>query len=135
MGMPGFPSSMHRRIRTNAWVHRRQKEAPCDSCRKCPLTLHAHIRPARMDATGPSSAVVYVQILYNAARGRYVLLFHADTASFDYNVVGVAVSGSISGPYTFVRTFHPDGLNSLDMGVFQVCSSLPLPFCWRLSAN
>ncbi|CAK0772385.1 hypothetical protein CVIRNUC_003957 [Coccomyxa viridis] len=60
------------------------------------------------------------KILYNAAQGRYVLLFHADTASFDYNVVGVAVSASnITGPYTFVRTFHPDGLNSLDMGVFQ----------------
>ena len=74
----------------------------------------------------PLSAVVFVQILYNAAEGRYVLLFHADTASFDYNVVGVAASASnITGPYTFVRTFHPDGLNSLDMGVFQVC--LPHP--------
>ena len=77
-----------------------------------------------------------MQILYNAAQGRYVLLFHADTASFDYNVVGVAVSASnITGPYTFVRTFHPDGLNSLDMGVFQVCLAPDPGLSWRLSAN
>ena len=89
--------------------------------------LHAYLRPPRMGAMSPLSAMVFVQILYNAAQGRYVLLFHADTASFDYNVVGVAVSASnITGPYTFVRTFHPDGLNSLDMGVFQVCLPHPL---------
>ena len=62
-----------------------------------------------------------VQILYNQAYWQYVLLFHADTVSFDYNGVGVAVSASVTGPYAFVRTFHPDGLGSYDMGVFQVC--------------
>ena len=87
-----------------------------------------------MGAVSPLSDAVCVQILYNAAQGRYVLLFHADTASFDYNVVGVAVSASnITGPYTFVRTFHPDGLNSLDMGVFQVCLPLPTLLFWRIS--
>ena len=89
-----------------------------------------------MGAVSPLSDAVCVQILYNAAQGRYVLLFHADTASFDYNVVGVAVSASnITGPYTFVRTFHPDGLNSLDMGVFQVCLPLPTLLFWRISTT
>ena len=60
-------------------------------------------------------------MLYNRAYGQYVLLFHADTVSFDYNTVGVAVSDSVTGPYEYIRVFHPDGLNSLDMGVFQVC--------------
>ena len=64
-----------------------------------------------------------VQMLYNAAYGQFVLLFHADTVSFDYNAVGVAVSSSVTGPYKFVRTFHPDGLSSYDMGTFQVCQS------------
>ena len=59
-------------------------------------------------------------MLYNEAYGQFVLLFHADTPSFDYNVVGVATSASITGPYTYVQIFHPDGLDSLDMGVFQV---------------
>ena len=60
-------------------------------------------------------------MLYNKAYGQYVLLFHADTVSFDYHAVGVAVSASVAGPYNFVRTFHPDGLSSYDMGTFQVC--------------
>ena len=73
------------------------------------------------------SAHVYAQILYNAAHAQYVLLFHADTVAFDYNVVGVAVSaGNITGPYEHVRVFHPDGLNSLDMGVFQVRPLSPM---------
>ena len=62
-----------------------------------------------------------MQILYNAAYGQFVLLFHADTIHFDYNAVGAAVSASVTGPYKFVRTFHPDGLSSYDMGTFQVC--------------
>ena len=63
-------------------------------------------------------------MLYNAAYGQFVLLFHADTVSFDYNAVGVAVSASVTGLYKFVRTFHPDGLSSYDMGTFQVCLSV-----------
>lgn len=64
-----------------------------------------------------------MQVLYNKAYGQFVLLFHADTVSFDYNAVGVAVSASVRGPYRFVRTFHPDGLSSYDMGTFQVSFS------------
>lgn len=70
-----------------------------------------------------------VQIIYNRAYGQFVLLFHADTSSFDYSAVGAAMSASITGPYTYVRAFHPDGLASFDMGVFQVCS---LDFNWYL---
>ena len=55
-------------------------------------------------------------MLYNKAYGQFVLLFHADTPSFDYNVVGVATSASITGPYTYVQIFHPDGLDSLGHG-------------------
>lgn len=60
-----------------------------------------------------------LQILYNKEYGRYVLLFHADTASFSYPTVGVAMADQITGPYEWVRVFHPDGFNSYDMGVFQ----------------
>ena len=60
-----------------------------------------------------------LQILYNAAYSQYVLLFHADTPSFSYPAVGVAVAEDIRGPYTWMRAFKPDGLNSYDMGVFQ----------------
>lgn len=59
------------------------------------------------------------QILYNEATNQYVLLFHADTPKFGYPAVGVAVAKDIRGPYTWVRVFKPDGLDSYDMGVFQ----------------
>ena len=60
-----------------------------------------------------------LQILYNAVYDRYVLLFHADTSTFSYPTVGVGMARDITGPYEWVRVFHPDGLNSFDMGVFQ----------------
>ena len=68
----------------------------------------------------PYRVLLRVQIIYNRAYGQFVLLFHADTSSFDYSAVGAAMSASITGPYTYVRAFHPDGLASFDMGVFQV---------------
>ena len=59
------------------------------------------------------------QILFNERYNEYVLLFHADTVSFAYPSVGVAVAKEITGPYTWVRIFQPDGQSSYDMGVFQ----------------
>ncbi len=64
-------------------------------------------------------AACTTQILYNAAYSQFVLLFHADTPRFRYPSVGVAVAKEITGPYTWVRAFKPDGMNSYDMGVFQ----------------
>ena len=58
-----------------------------------------------------------MQILYNKAYGRFVLLFHADTPTFSYPAVGVAWATEITGPYEWVRVFKPDGLDSFDMGV------------------
>ncbi len=64
-------------------------------------------------------ALLGAQILYNKANNEYVLLFHADTPKFGYPAVGVAVAKEIRGPYTWLRVFKPDGLDSYDMGVFQ----------------
>jgi hypothetical protein len=60
-----------------------------------------------------------LQILYNKQYNRFVLLFHSDTSTFAYPTVGVAMAEEITGPYEWVRVFHPDGFNSFDMGVFQ----------------
>jgi hypothetical protein len=62
---------------------------------------------------------VWLQILYNQLYNRYMILFHSDTATFSYPTIGVAMANEITGPYEWVRVFHPDGLNSFDMGVFQ----------------
>ena len=77
---------------------------------------------------------MYAQVLYNAAHAQYVLLFHADTVAFDYNVVGVAVSaGNITGPYEHVRVFHPDGLNSLAHGCIP--GAPPISHDWHKQAT
>ncbi|BDA44105.1 hypothetical protein COCOBI_05-2890 [Coccomyxa sp. Obi] len=68
---------------------------------------------------GPPFRIERPKILYNAAYGQFVLLFHADTPRFSYPSVGVAVAADIRGPYKWVRAFKPDGLDSYDMGVFQ----------------
>ena len=60
-----------------------------------------------------------LQILYNRLHAQYVLLFHIDNINFTAAAVGVATAPSISGPYTFVHAFKPDGLHSFDLGVFQ----------------
>ncbi|CAL5218581.1 g275 [Coccomyxa viridis] len=59
------------------------------------------------------------KILYNAAYGDFVMLFHADTPKFTFPTVGVARAKDITGPYEWVHVIHPDGLNSFDMGVWQ----------------
>jgi hypothetical protein len=42
-------------------------------------------------------SVLPAQIVYNAAYGRYVLLFHADTPKFEFPAVGVAFAKDITG--------------------------------------
>lgn len=60
-----------------------------------------------------------LQILYNQKYQSFVLLFHIDNINFTAAGVGVATAPAITGPYTFVRAFKPDGWHSFDMGVFQ----------------
>ena len=61
------------------------------------------------------------KILYNGdpqARHRYVMWFHLDDAAFSLGFVGVATAKSITGPYSFLAGWRPDGQRSLDMTVF-----------------
>ena len=61
------------------------------------------------------------KILYNGdpqSRHRYVMWFHLDDAAFSLGFVGVATAKSITGPYSFLAGWRPDGQRSLDMTVF-----------------
>ena len=64
------------------------------------------------------------KVYYNASTGKYVMYMHIDgtrngtTKGYNYAHVGVAVSDSPTGPFTFLRTFRPLGKESRDIGQF-----------------
>jgi hypothetical protein len=58
------------------------------------------------------------KIIKCAATGQYVMWWHLDTESFALRSVGVATAPAITGPWTFLSCFHPDGLDSYDMGLY-----------------
>ena len=58
------------------------------------------------------------KLLFHSDSGMYVLWFHIDDSGYSVRRVGVAVSADIVSGFSFVRSFLPDGLKSLDMSVF-----------------
>lgn len=59
------------------------------------------------------------KIIYCRKTKKYVLWFHLDTNGFDLQMVGVAQSDHITGPYQWIHGFQPDGIKSYDMTLFQ----------------
>jgi hypothetical protein len=45
--------------------------------------------------------------------------WHLDTENFALRSVAVATAPAITGPYTFLSCFKPDGMDSYDMGLYQ----------------
>ncbi|MHC1479331.1 glycoside hydrolase family 43 protein [Frateuria aurantia] len=60
------------------------------------------------------------KVIYDAATHRYVMWFHLELKGQAYRAarVGVASSRTVEGPYTFVRSFRPNGQESRDMTLF-----------------
>ncbi|WP_309384727.1 family 43 glycosylhydrolase [Cerasicoccus frondis] len=60
----------------------------------------------------------------NARTGKYVMYFHLDGEEYpgasDYSAarIGVAISDTINGEYTFVKSFRPFDMESRDIGQF-----------------
>jgi beta-galactosidase len=61
------------------------------------------------------------KVLYNEKTGKYVLWFHLELRGQGYRAAraGVAVSDKITGPYTFVHSFRPNGNMSRDMTLYK----------------
>ena len=61
------------------------------------------------------------KVLYNARTKTYVMWVHVELKGKGYNAAraGVAVSNSPTGPFTFLRSFRPDGEMSRDMTLYQ----------------
>jgi len=77
-----------------------------------------HNTSIRISTPGPYR-IERPKVLYNQKTKKYVMWFHLDTAGFSIQMVGVAVSNTIAGSYTWVSGFQPDGHASYDMTVYQ----------------
>jgi hypothetical protein len=77
----------------------------------------------QQNITGVSEPGPYVverpKVVYNTNTKLYVLWFHLDNSGYGLRQVGVATSPNPTGIFHFVRGFQPDGLQSLDMTVYQ----------------
>ncbi len=68
---------------------------------------------------GPNRIVERPKVIYDASTGMYVMYVHVDNSSYTDRRVGVAVSTTACGPYTYRGGFSPLGNQSRDIGLFQ----------------
>ncbi|MGH3415343.1 MAG: family 43 glycosylhydrolase, partial [Actinocrinis sp.] len=68
---------------------------------------------------GPGRIVERPKVLRNPTTGKYVMYLHIDNSGYSEAKVGVAVSDSVCGPYTYQGSFQPLGHQSRDIGLFQ----------------
>lgn len=59
------------------------------------------------------------KVLYNEKNDNYVMWFLVDDSEHTYGANGIAVSDHPNGPFTFVRTFLPDGNETHDSTVMK----------------
>ncbi|TVU36305.1 hypothetical protein EJB05_18235 [Eragrostis curvula] len=59
------------------------------------------------------------KVIYNDRTGKYVMWMHVDDANYTKASVGVAVSNSPTGPFTYLYSFRPHGFESRDMTIFK----------------
>ena len=121
---------IHQENGTYWWYGTSRKEAP--SWLSDSVTLYSskdlqHWRPhgailsgSQIRADGHSAPwrIERPKILFNKDTGKYVMLFHLDAPNFSLSSIGVATAPAITGPYTWVRGFKPDGKDSYDMTAF-----------------
>jgi len=60
------------------------------------------------------------KVIYNEKRKKFVMWFHLELIGQGYSAArsGVAVADNVSGPYTFISSFRPDGQMARDMTLF-----------------
>lgn len=67
----------------------------------------------------PSKVLERPKVLYNEKTKKFVMWFHADTADYVYAGIGVAISDTPYGPFTFLGAKQPNRQDSRDMTLFQ----------------
>lgn len=61
------------------------------------------------------------KVLFNKKTGKYVMWFHLELNGKGYSAAraAVAVSDNVTGPYTYLKSFRPNGNMSRDMTLFE----------------
>jgi hypothetical protein len=67
----------------------------------------------------PSRVIERPKVLYHAPSQRFVMWMHVDSADYLYARIGIAVAEQPTGPYQYLHSIRPFGLESRDMSVFQ----------------
>ncbi|HEV2331378.1 MAG TPA: family 43 glycosylhydrolase [Verrucomicrobiae bacterium] len=68
---------------------------------------------------GPHRIVERPKVLYNGLTRRYVMYMHIDNEHYSAGKVGVAISRTVGGPYNYLGSYYPLGLQSWDMNLFE----------------
>jgi hypothetical protein len=58
------------------------------------------------------------KVFYNARTKKFVMYMHLDDAGYKLARVAIAVSDTVDGNYSYVKSFRPLGLESRDIGQF-----------------
>jgi beta-galactosidase len=60
------------------------------------------------------------KVIYNRKTGKYVMWFHLELKGQGYKAAraAVAISDKVMGPYSFIKSFRPNGNMSRDMTLF-----------------
>ena len=66
-----------------------------------------------------SKVVERPKVVYNEKTKKFVLWMHVDRADYSYAGVGVAISDSPKGPFTFLKAMIPNKQDSRDMTVYK----------------
>jgi len=67
---------------------------------------------------GPKWILERPKVFFNKHTRTYVMYFHLDDRHYKYARVGVATSSRPEGPFTYLKSFRPLGLESRDIGQF-----------------
>ena len=67
----------------------------------------------------PGKIVERPKVLFNRATGKFVMWAHIDSWDYSAARAGVAVSDAPTGPFRYLGSIRPNGLESRDMTVFQ----------------
>ncbi|OAY70316.1 hypothetical protein ACMD2_18948 [Ananas comosus] len=59
------------------------------------------------------------KVIYNDKTSKYVMWMHIDDTNYTKASVGVAVSDSATGPFTYLYSMRPHGFDSRDMTIFK----------------
>lgn len=67
----------------------------------------------------PNHILERPKVVFNRKTGRFVMWMHIDSWDYSAARAGVAVSDSPTGPFTYLASMRPNGLESRDMTLFQ----------------